>query len=81
MKIIGSCAYPSMKTLIFAPVVAVLLALFAYAPRAVTATDLLLLCGFLWLAWSGQRYVIWYGAVVLPILAQVPLTLPPSKEW
>jgi hypothetical protein len=34
MKIIRSCAYPLMKTLILAPVGAVLLALAAYAPQA-----------------------------------------------
>lgn len=29
----------------------------------------LLLISFLWLAWSGMRYVVWYGLVLMPILA------------
>jgi hypothetical protein len=35
-----------------------------------TITELLLITGFLWLAWSGQRYVIWFGIVSMPILAE-----------
>ncbi len=33
-------------------------------------TEALTLAAFLWLAWSGQRYVIWFGMVAVPVLAQ-----------
>ena len=38
--------------------------------RRVAVTDLLLIGGFLWLGWSGQRYVLWYAIAVTPILAE-----------
>ncbi|HNT73740.1 MAG TPA: hypothetical protein PKH77_01835 [Anaerolineae bacterium] len=38
-----------------------------YRPRP---AETLLIVGFLWLAWSGIRYIVWYGLVVMPILAQ-----------
>jgi hypothetical protein len=53
----------------FASILA-LLAAFALAHRRPTVTDLLLACAFLWLAWGGQRYVVWYGMVAMPLLAQ-----------
>jgi hypothetical protein len=53
----------------FASILA-LLAAFALARRRPSLTDLLLACGFLWLAWGGQRYVVWYGMVAMPLLAQ-----------
>lgn len=43
---------------------------FLYARRAPRPADILLLFGFLWLAWTGQRYVIWYALVAAPILAE-----------
>lgn len=42
----------------------------ALARRRPTLTDTLLVCAFLWLAWGGQRYVIWFGMVAMPVLAQ-----------
>ncbi len=42
----------------------------AYARRRPSPTDALLTVGFLWLAWSGVRYVVWYGMAVMPILAE-----------
>jgi hypothetical protein len=60
----------------------------AYSKYRLTVTELLLLVGFLWLAWSGQRYVIWYGVVSMPILARLIKDLPiktptfiPQKNW
>ncbi len=50
-------------------ILALLLTL-AFSRRRRTPTDLLLMVGFLWLAWSGMRYVVWYGMAVMPILAQ-----------
>src|SRR4030042_3302397 len=42
----------------------------AYSKYRLTPTEIILFSGFLWLAWSGQRYVIWYGVVTLPIMAR-----------
>jgi hypothetical protein len=53
----------------FASILA-LLAVFALARRRPSLTDLLLICAFLWLAWGGQRHVVWYGMLAMPILAQ-----------
>jgi hypothetical protein len=47
-----------------------LLAIWAHQRRPPAARDLILVCGMLWLAWSGVRYVLWYGVVVMPILAE-----------
>lgn len=48
-----------------------LLAAFALAQRRPAFTDVLLVCAFLWLAWGGQRNVVWYGMLAMPVLAQV----------
>lgn len=52
----------------FASILALLL-VFAFSRYCPTMTDTLLIVGFLWLAWSGQRYVIWYAMAVMPVLA------------
>ena len=59
-----------------------LLAACAVARRRPSVTDMLLACAFLWLAWGGQRYVMWYGMLVMPILAQC-LAVPrrPTMPW
>jgi hypothetical protein len=36
-----------------------------------TITEILLIAGFLWLGWSGQRYIIWYALAVMPLLARI----------
>jgi hypothetical protein len=46
-----------------------LLAAFALARRRPSLTDVLLVSAFLWWAWSGQRYVVWYGMLAMPMLA------------
>jgi hypothetical protein len=53
----------------FATVIIILFA-FALARRRPSLTDLLLVCAFLWLAWGGIRYVVWFGLVATPVLAQ-----------
>jgi hypothetical protein len=53
----------------FASILA-LLAVFALGRRRPTLTSLMLIGAFLWLAWGGQRYVVWYGMLAMPILAQ-----------
>jgi hypothetical protein len=60
----------------------------AYSKYRLSATEIILLIGFLWLAWSGQRYIIWYGMSTMPILARLikdlPIKMPvfiPQKNW
>ena len=60
----------------------------AYSKYRLSPTEVILFVGFLWLAWSGQRYVIWYGMIITPILARLikylPLKMPtflPQKNW
>jgi hypothetical protein len=59
-----------------------------YSKYRLTPTEIILLVGFLWLAWSGQRYVVWYGMITAPILARAIRDLPiktpvfvPQKNW
>jgi len=60
----------------------------AYSKYKLTPTEVILFVGLLWLAWSGQRYVIWYGMSTMPILARLikdlPIKMPvfiPQKNW
>lgn len=57
-----------------------LLVVFTMNRRSPTFTDMLLLCAFLWLAWTGQRYVVWYGMVAMPMLAESLATLSPARR-
>ena len=50
--------------------VAILIAVLGLGRHRPTITDTLLLCAFVWLAWGGQRFVIWFGIVAMPILVQ-----------
>ncbi len=64
---------PTTRTLaglIFFASVLALLAAFGLARRRPTLTDLLLIGAFLWQALGGQRHVVWYAMVAMPILAQ-----------
>lgn len=47
-----------------------LIAALALGRRRLSLTDTLVLCAFLWLAWSGMRYVVWFGMLAMPMLAQ-----------
>ncbi|MDF1515884.1 MAG: hypothetical protein P1S60_18900, partial [Anaerolineae bacterium] len=42
--------------------------------------DVILFSGFLWLAWSGVRYVIWFAFVATPMLAELGLLLLGDKS-
>lgn len=59
-----------IANIVFYISILVLLLTLAFARRRPGPTDLLLMVGFLWLAWSGMRYVVWYGMVMTPILAE-----------
>jgi hypothetical protein len=65
-----------------------LIIIIAYSTYRLKPSELLLITGFLWLAWNGQRSVIWYGFILMPILAQLIQCLPikfpaftPQKNW
>jgi hypothetical protein len=65
-----------------------LLAAAIYTRARFSLTEMLLTVSFIWLAWSGQRYVIWYGISILPILGKslsgLPLRMPlltPSRNF
>jgi hypothetical protein len=47
-----------------------LLAAFAFARRRPSISDVLLACGLGWMAFGSGRHVVWFGIVVMPILAQ-----------
>ncbi len=63
------------NTAFYGSILVLLLAL-AYSRYRPTPTEALLLIGFLWLAWSGQRYVIWFGMLVMPLLARLFKEIP-----
>ncbi|MGQ9718080.1 MAG: hypothetical protein ACUVR6_10410 [Anaerolineae bacterium] len=58
-----------IANVVFYVSILVLLLTLAWARRRPLPADMLLMTGFLWLAWSGMRYVIWYGFVMMPVLA------------
>lgn len=72
-----SPALSGIPNVIFYVSILVLLMVLAYARQRPTPTDTLLLASFLWLAWSGIRYVVWYGMVMMPILAAALKALCP----
>jgi hypothetical protein len=47
-------------------------------PRIV---DVILVVAFLWLAWQGVRYVIWFSLIAIPILAQLIRGLFDRPAW
>jgi hypothetical protein len=47
-----------------------LLAALGLGRRRPTITDMLLVCGLGWMAFSGVRYVVWFAMAAMPILAQ-----------
>jgi hypothetical protein len=65
-----SPAFDSLFGKFFYAATIALLAALALARRRPTITDVLLICMFLWLAFDGQRSLIWFGMVAMPILAQ-----------
>ncbi len=62
--------------IIFYASILIWLAAQAYTRFRPSPTDMLLTLGFLWLAWSGQRSIMWYGLIVMPILAQALAGIP-----
>lgn len=65
-----------IANIIFFISVVLLIVMLVYTQKRPTITETLLLISFLWLAWSGQRYVVWYGLVSMPIIIKVIQGLP-----
>ncbi len=53
--------------------------LLIYARRRPDPADLLTYGAFLWLALSGQRYIVWYAMVATPFVAAQAATLLPAQ--
>ncbi|WP_322798241.1 hypothetical protein [Thermoflexus sp.] len=70
-----------IANVIFYLSILLLLVALARSSYRLPPTELLLLLAFLWLAWSGQRYVIWFGMVAMPILARLLVHLLPPWPW
>lgn len=69
-----------IPNVVFYVSILVLMLTLAYARRRPAPTDALLIVGFLWLAWSGMRYVVWYGMAVMPVLAEMWASLSPRGD-
>jgi hypothetical protein len=54
---------------------------FAFSKQRPRITDILLVISFLWLAWNGVRYVIWYALVAMPVLAGILQKMISDKSW
>lgn len=48
----------------------------AYSKYRLSPTMVLTILCFIWLAWSGLRYIIWYSIAVMPVLSQAIANLP-----
>ncbi|MBN2396112.1 MAG: hypothetical protein JXC36_06590 [Candidatus Atribacteria bacterium] len=60
-------------------IIIIMFVVFIYSRYRPTPTEILLIMGFMWLAWSGQRYVVWFGLITMPILAKAIADLPFKK--
>jgi len=56
-------------SIIFYISILIMIGFLVYSPRRLTPTELLLIVSFLWLAWGGVRYVVWFGMVGMTVLA------------
>lgn len=54
----------------FFAAIVLMLMVFGLSRRRPTITDVLLVGAFLWQAVQGQRYVVWFGLLAMPILVQ-----------
>jgi hypothetical protein len=65
-----------LANLVFFGSILLLLVGLTYTQAKLSPTELILIIAFIWLAWEGQRYVAWYGMVVMPIFGKVIAGLP-----
>jgi hypothetical protein len=68
------------NTVFFASVLLFLVAAW-FSRKPPKIADVLLIASFLWLAWQGVRYVMWFSLVAVPILAQLIAGLFTSTRW
>ncbi len=68
-------------TVFFFASILIIIGCLAYSQYHPTPTEILLIFAFLWLAWSGLRYVIWFGLVSMPILANIIGEMFKDKPW
>lgn len=50
--------------------------LLVFSTKRPTIRSLLMYLSFLWLAWTGMRYVIWFAMVSIPIMMELIAALP-----
>jgi hypothetical protein len=60
----------SVVSNVFFGSVLLMLVAIAFARQRPTVTDVLIVSGLVWLAWSAQRNVLWFGIAAMPVLAQ-----------
>ncbi len=70
-----------IANLIFYGSLLILLLALAYSRYRLAPTEALWILAFLWLAWNGQRYVIWFGMLAMPILARLLAAALPPWPW
>jgi hypothetical protein len=64
------------SNIIFFASIILLIILLVYSKHSITPTVLLSIVVFLWLGWSGVRYIVWYALLILPIFAILISQLP-----
>jgi hypothetical protein len=72
-RIISEFQPPRPEGLVFGVFYLSILALIvvsAFRREPIALRDLVLVCGFLWLAWTSARHIPWYGVVAMPVLAE-----------
>lgn len=70
----------SVANTVFFVSVLLLMLCFWLSRRAPRPTDVLLTLGFLWMAWNGMRYVVWFGMIAMPIFAAAVADLVRNKR-
>jgi hypothetical protein len=68
-------------TILFFLSILMLFLTIVYARYTPTPTEALLLVGFIWLAWTGLRSIIWYAMVTMPVLAKALHRLLQQTSW
>jgi hypothetical protein len=70
-----------LANLVFFASILLLILAISISRTRFTPSELLLTLVFIWLAWSAQRSVAWYGMAVMPLLGKIikgiPLRFPP----
>jgi len=59
-----------IANVVFYASILTLLTAVAYSQQRLKITELLLALSFIWLAWSGMRYILWFSLILIPLLAR-----------